>query len=111
MRSLKTRTAVTKNGISDFFFISLIGIHTGSEKDTFRKRKTCLLCMNCFLGNLNLFHMWIKNRLQSRGLFKIDGSGYEKKRKFGNFGHTKHSRNIPTVSKEPQTDRTLIIRM
>ena len=64
--------------------------------------------MNCFPGNLNLFHMWIKNRMQSRGLFKIVGSGYKKKRKSGNFGHTKHSRNIPTVSKEPQTDRTLI---
>ena len=35
--------------------------------------------MNCFPGNLNLFHMWIKNRLQSRGLFKIVGSGYEKR--------------------------------
>ncbi len=44
-----------------------IGIHTGSEKDTFRKRKTCLLCMNCFLGNLNLFHMWIKKETAKSG--------------------------------------------
>ena len=64
--------------------------------------------MNCFPRNLNLFHMWIKKRLQSRDLFKTGGSGADKKRKFGNFGHTKHSRNIPTVSKEPQTNRTLI---
>ena len=55
-----------------------------------------------------LFYFLLSKDLQSRGLFKIVGSGYEKKRKFGNFGHTKHSRNIPTVSKEPQTDRTLI---
>ena len=64
--------------------------------------------MNCFPRNLIFFHMWIKKEIAKPGLFRIGGSGSDKKRKFGNFGHTKHSRNIPTVSKEPQTDRTLI---